>query len=240
VKPFILSGRTALVTGGTRGIGYAIAQRLIADGADVLVTGRQPIGNGPSGSEYLGVDFADQQAVDVFSDSMKKRQIDILINNAGVNKIGNFSEIDQDEFRMIQQVNLHAPFCLSQAVVEGMKSRAWGRIVNIASIWSKISKELRASYSASKFALDGMTVAMSAELARYGVLVNCVSPGFIDTDMTRQVLGKDGMKALAEMVPARRLGAPEEIANFVAWLAGPENTYISGQNIAIDGGFTRV
>ncbi len=229
-----------MVTGGTRGIGYAIAQRLIEDGAEVLVTGCQLSGKGPSGSEYFGVDFADQQAVDLFAESMKKRQIDILINNAGVNKIGRFAEIDQADFRNIQQINLHAPFCLSQAVVEGMKARSWGRIVNIGSIWSKISKEFRVSYSASKFALDGMTAAMSAELARYGVLVNCVSPGFIDTDMTRQVLGEDGMKELAEMVPARRFGSPDEIARFVAWLAGPENTYISGQNIAIDGGFTRV
>jgi len=129
---------------------------------------------------------------------------------------------------------------LCKAVLPHMVSNSWGRIVAISSIWGKISKPQRASYSTSKFAIDGMIAALAAEVAASGVLANSVAPGFIDTDLTRTVLGEAGMAEMAAMVPAKRFGQPEEIANFVAWLASPENTYISGQNIAIDGGFTRV
>ena len=108
------------------------------------------------------------------------------------------------------------------------------------SIFATISKERRGAYSASKFALDGMTAALAAEAAADGVLANCVAPGFIDTDLTRRVLGPKGMAEMAARIPARRLGKPAEIAAFVAWLASPENTYISGQQLVIDGGFSRV
>ena len=121
-----------------------------------------------------------------------------------------------------------------------MREQKWGRIVNISSIWGKISKAYRAPYSASKFAIDGLTAAISAEVAADGVLVNSVAPGFIDTDLTRNILGSEGMQQLALEVPIKRVGTTEEIAEFVVWLAGLDNTYISGQNIAIDGGFTRV
>ncbi len=140
----------------------------------------------------------------------------------------------------VQQVNVIAPFVLSQVVLPNMRKKKWGRIVNISSIWGKISKAYRAPYSASKFAIDGLTVAISAEVASDNVLVNSVAPGFIDTELTRGILGIDGMKKLANQVPIQRVGTTEEVAKFVAWLAGPDNTYISGQNIAIDGGFTRV
>ncbi|HIF36240.1 MAG TPA: SDR family oxidoreductase, partial [Candidatus Thioglobus sp.] len=133
-----------------------------------------------------------------------------------------------------------APLVLSQVVLPNMRKKKWGRIVNISSIWGKISKAYRAPYSASKFAIDGLTVAISAEVASDNVLVNSVAPGFIDTELTRGILGIDGMKKLANQVPIQRVGTTEEVAKFVAWLAGPDNTYISGQNIAIDGGFTRV
>jgi 3-oxoacyl-[acyl-carrier protein] reductase len=120
-----------------------------------------------------------------------------------------------------------------------MRERGWGRIVNIASIWSVVSRPGRGSYSASKFALDGLTAALAAEVAADGVLVNCVSPGFVDTELTRSVLGEDGVAQLVSEVPAGRLAQPDEIAALVAWLAGPENTFVSGQNIVIDGGFSR-
>jgi 3-oxoacyl-[acyl-carrier protein] reductase len=121
-----------------------------------------------------------------------------------------------------------------------MRQQRWGRIVNIGSIFGVVSKEFRAPYSASKFALDGMTAALAAEVASEGILANCVSPGVIDTELTRQVLSEAGIAELVTRIPIRRLGKPEEVAALVAWLVGPENTYISGQNIVIDGGFTRV
>jgi 3-oxoacyl-[acyl-carrier protein] reductase len=120
-----------------------------------------------------------------------------------------------------------------------MVGKNWGRIVNISSVWSKISKEHRAPYSASKFALDGMTLALAIEYAKHNVLANCVAPGFVDTDMTRGILGDEGISKLMQIVPIGRLAQPAEIATFVVWLTSESNTYITGQNIAVDGGFTR-
>ena len=235
-----LAGRRALVTGGTRGIGAAIAERLAADGAHVVVTGTSPQGKAPGGCEFRAADFADRRAVQALADSVDGMDVDILVNNAGINRIAPFAEIDPADFDAIHDINLRAAFLLCRAAVPGMRRRRWGRIINIASIFSTISRELRASYSASKFGMDGMTAALAAEVASDGILANCVSPGVIDTELTRRVLGEAGMAALAERIPARRLGRVEEIAAFVAFLAGPENTYISGQNLVIDGGFTRV
>jgi len=235
-----LAGKLALVTGGTRGIGAAIALRLLADGAQVVVTGTRPEGEGPAGSRYRAVDFSDVAATSAFAAEVAGLGVDILVNNAGINKVSPFAEIDPADFARIQQVNVTAPFLLARAVVPGMKTKGWGRIVTLSSIWGRISKAGRGAYSASKFAVDGLTAALAAEVAQFGILANCVAPGFIDTELTRQVLGEDGIKDLTAQVPARRLGRPEEIAAFVAWLAGPENSYISGQNLVIDGGFTRV
>lgn len=238
----MLNGKTALVTGGTRGIGKAIALRLLADGASVTITGRGPKADEESLKDciYMAVDFDNTLETEVFSKHISTMGFDILVNNAGMNVISPFAEIERADFEKIQRVNVTAPFLLCKAVVPHMAEKGWGRIVNIGSIWGLISKDQRGSYSASKFALDGMTAALAAEVASQGILVNCVSPGFVDTDLTRQVLGEQGMKDIAQQVPAKRLAQPAEIAAFVAWLSSPQNTYISGQNIAIDGGFTRV
>lgn len=237
-----LAGRCAVVTGGTRGIGAAIARHLLADGAAVTVTGTSAEGaaQAPEGCGYVAADFTDPRSLDECAARLTELAPDILINNAGINKVGPFAELDPADFTRIQAVNVTAPFRLIQAVLPAMKQRQWGRIVTISSIWGKISKEGRAPYSASKFAVDGMTAALSAEVAQFGILANCVAPGFIDTELTRRVLGQAGIDEMAAKVPARRLGRPEEVAAFVAWLAGPQNTYVSGQNIAVDGGFTRV
>lgn len=235
-----LSSRKALVTGGTRGIGKAIALRLLADGALVTVTGTRADGLAPEGCAYLAVDFSDLEAAKAFAAKVAEQGFDILVNNAGINKIAPFAEIDMTDFLAIQQVNVTAPMLLMRALAPGMRARGWGRIVNMGSIWGLISKAQRGSYSASKFALSGLTAALAAEVAADGVLVNCVAPGFIDTELTRRVLGEDGIANLTAQVPAKRLGTPEEVAAFVVWLAGPENTFISGQTMAIDGGFTHV
>ena len=235
-----LTHRSALVTGGIRGIGGAIAVRLLADGASVTVTGTRPEGKAPPGCAYRAVDFTDPAATEAFAAEVASWGLDILVNNAGINKIGPFDQVSPDDFDRIQAVNVRAPFVLCRAVLPSMRRRRWGRIVNICSVFGKVSKELRGPYSTSKFALDGMTAALAAEVAADGVLANCVSPGFIDTELTRRVLGEAGIERLVATVPIRRLGTAEEVAAFVAWLVGPENTFISGQNIAIDGGFTRV
>jgi NAD(P)-dependent dehydrogenase (short-subunit alcohol dehydrogenase family) len=222
-----LAGRRAVVTGGTRGIGAAVAERLARDGAEVAALGR------------ADADLADRAAAEALAARLASERVDVLVNCAGINAIAPFAEIDPADFDRIHEVNLRAPMLLCRAVVGGMRERGWGRIVNIGSIWGVVSRARRASYSASKFGLDGLTAALAAEVAADGVLANCVSPGVVETEMTRSVLGESGMAELVAQVPAGRLAQPAEVAELVAWLAGPANTFVSGQNVVIDGGFSR-
>jgi 3-oxoacyl-[acyl-carrier protein] reductase len=230
----------AVVTGATRGIGFAIAERLLNDGIEVIATGTKKDAKYPDGATYYPVDFLNDDSVDNFVEFLKQQQVDILVNNAGINKIGEFALIDVEDFDQILRVNLRTPFQLCQAVIPNMKNNNWGRIVNLTSIFGNISKEYRAPYSSSKFGLDGMTAALSAEVSEFGILANSVGPGFIDTDLTRNVLGDKGIAEIQKGIPMKRLGRIDEIASLVSWLVSEENTYISGQNLMIDGGFSRV
>lgn len=240
IRALDLAGKKVFVTGATRGIGRAIAQAFRAERARVIGTGT---GEGRNTAEfcdeYVRADFSDLGQIRACADFVRRAEPDVLVNNAGINKIAPFTEIDPDDFRRIQQVNVFAPFCLCQAAIPGMKRKGWGRIVSISSIWGKIGKEYRASYSASKFAIDGMTLALTVEHGADGILANCVAPGFTDTELTRRVLGEEGIRQMVSAVPARRMARVEEIARLVVWLGGPDNTYVTGQNIAIDGGFSR-
>jgi len=235
----LLAAKKALVTGGTRGIGRAIAAKLLDQGCEVVYTGRSdktPL----LGATFQKVDFLDTASCETFLSQLRLMDFDILVNNAGINRIAPFAEIPLKDFDDILHVNLRIPFQITQALISGMAGRGWGRIVNVSSVFGHVSKAHRASYSASKFALDGMTAAIAAEYAKQGVLINCICPGFITTELTQDVLGKEGMKAIAETVPMLRLGKPEEIANAVSFLCSPENTYMSGQTMVVDGGFVRV
>ena len=233
--------KRVFITGASRGIGAAIAKAYKVEGAFVVGTKTQNIDtNNDFCDEWYITDFSDEDQILGCADYLKSKDIDILVNNAGFNINENFSSIDLEVFKKIQQVNLIAPFLLCQAAVEGMEQKGWRRIVNISSIWGKISKTGRAAYSASKFALDGLTISLSAEYSSRGILANCVAPGFIDTSLTRRMLTANEITDLVSRVPIARLGSVSEIANLVLWLSSAENTFTTGQNIEIDGGFTRV
>ena len=233
--------KRVFITGASRGIGADIANSFKEQGA--YVVGTKTIDNDVKGdicNEWFIVDFSDEGQLLGCAEYLRSQNFDILVNNAGFNVNEEFALIDLDVFKKIQQVNLFAPFVLCQAVIGGMEQKGWGRIVNISSIWGKISKAGRAAYSASKFGLDGLTISLSAEYSSRGIMANCVAPGFIDTSLTRRMLKSDEIMDLVATVPIARLGSVEEVSKLVLWLASEENTFTTGQNIAIDGGFTRV
>ena len=230
--------KRVLITGATRGIGQAVARKFTSEGAFVVGTGTG-ISRPANIDEYITCDFTKYDDLENLCDQLKEFKINVLINNAGINIIDDFCNIDPEDFLRIQRVNVYAPFRLSQSVIPYMKEIGWGRIVSISSVWGKISKQGRASYSVSKFGIDGMMIAAANEFASQGILCNCVAPGFIDTEMTRKNLGTAGIEKILETVPIKRLAEVTEVANLVYMLGSEQNTYISGQNIAIDGGFTR-
>ncbi len=228
-----------VITGASRGIGSTIAKAFSDQGAYVVGTCTSPIRK-EFCSEWIISDFSDINQINECAERIKEIGPDVLINNAGINKISSFENIVANEFLLIHQINVFAPFRFCQAAIPNMKTKNWGRIINISSIWGKISKEFRASYSASKFALDGITLALAAEYSKCGILANCVSPGFTDTELTRNILSDIEIRNIALNIPINRLAAPNEIADYVLWLGSEKNTYVTGQNLAIDGGFTRV
>ena len=216
-------GKNILITGGSRGIGLAICNIFKSLGGNVISLNSKDC------------DFTK----DNIKESLKNiNNIDILVNNAGINKIDSFSEINDDDFDNIMKVNVRAPFILSKHIISNMKLNNWGRIVNIASIWGSKSKPQRTSYTTSKSALIGMTKTMAIEHAQYNILINSVSPGFTDTELTSKILTNKEKEKLINQVPIKRMADPKEIANTVAFLCSDLNTYITGQDIIVDGGFT--
>jgi 3-oxoacyl-[acyl-carrier protein] reductase len=243
-----LSGKTALITGATRGIGKAIADNFIEVGAKVILTGtkQNEIDNLNSENKnqavkWLMADFSTFDSIESFiNELIFFKSIDICINNAGINIIKPLSEISNQEYERLMSVNLTAPFSIIQSLVPKMKKQCFGRIVNIASIWSQITKPERSLYTTSKTGIVGFTRSMAVEYAADNILVNAVSPGFTRTELTEQSLSADEMNALAEQIPLQRFADPNEIAQTVLFLCSNLNTYITGQNIVVDGGFTLV
>lgn len=235
--------RKVLVTGATKGIGRAIAQKYKQQGWKVFGTGSSHINLANESynylDHYLAADLSDLDHIEVLAKHIQNQKFDTLINNAGINIINNFLDISSKDFLNIHRINVYAPFKLCQAAIPYMLENKWGRIVNISSVWGKKSKQGRASYSSSKFGLDGLTLAMNNEFAKDNVLCNCVAPGFIDTEMTWRNLGMPGVQKILENVPQNRLAKVEEVAGLVYMLGSDQNTYIAGQNISIDGGFSR-
>jgi NAD(P)-dependent dehydrogenase (short-subunit alcohol dehydrogenase family) len=237
----LFAGKKAFVTGASRGIGRAIAQALRSEGAWVIGTHARELGDaGDVCQEWVQANFLDVAQLTACAGRVRDAQPDVLVNNAGINKLAGFVDIDAEDFLAIHRVNVLAPLLLCQAAIPAMKAKGWGRIVNVSSVWGKLSKAQRGSYSASKFALDGLTLALAAEHTADGILANSIAPGFIDTELTRRVLGEADIASLVSGVPIRRLGHADEIARLVIWLASDLNSFIAGQNISIDGGLSRV
>ena len=243
-----LSGKTALITGATRGIGKAVADEFLRGGAQVILTGTKQAdikqfteANENPNIKWLVAEFSTQEGIDLFINKLKKiNPIDVCINNAGINIIKPFGGYSVAEYQRLLNINLMAPFMLVQHVIPGMKKRGYGRIVNIASIWSHITKPERSLYTISKTGLVGFTRSIAIEYASSNILVNAVSPGFTMTELTEQSLSADEIKDLSGQIPLGRFANPTEIAKTVLFLASDLNTYLTGQNIIIDGGFTLV
>ncbi len=249
MKEINLTGKTALITGGTRGIGHAIAQNFVDAGADIIVTGTKKGGKdllfrsiknvkSNQNIEYLVVDFNNTDQVYSFLDILKlKDRIDICVNNAGTNKIRMIKDICFEDIKNLHDVNLYAPFLILSVALEKMKKNRWGRVVNIGSLWSKLSRKGRSIYSSSKYALMGLTVTAALEYASYNVLVNMVSPGFVWTDLSKQTLTSEEKVDIESRIPVGKFAVPMDIADTVLFLCSEMNKYITGQNIIIDGGY---
>ena len=220
-----MSEKIALVTGASRGIGKAIAEQLERDGVKLLLPTRKEL------------DLLSNDSIDVYLESLRQ-QIDILVNNAGINRLGDFNAIKDSDLLDTIQINLVAPVRLTRGVIPGMIKRKYGRIVNISSIWSLISRPGRLTYSVSKSGLNAFTRSLAVEVAAYNILVNTVAPGYVNTELTRQNNTERELQNIRKMIPILRLAEPEEIACLVAFLCSEKNAYLTGQCLIIDGGYT--
>lgn len=231
-------GMKILVTGSSRGIGAAIAKNLIEQGAFVFGTSTNIKNLKNSRSlKWLEVDFLDQNSVDNFLDNVEEIGLfDACVNNAGINRIKPLKDISSVDFDNLLDVNLKGPYQICKLMSDLLPSG--GKIVNIASIWSVITKEKRSLYTATKAGLAGLSRALAVELGPKNILVNTLSPGFVLTDLTKESLSNEQIENLSIEIPLRRMAQPSEIAEVVSFLVSKKNTYLTGQNIIVDGAYT--
>jgi 3-oxoacyl-[acyl-carrier protein] reductase len=245
------SGKTALVTGASRGIGRAIAVALAKGGATVFCTSTKEggcadtlaaaaaLGAGAGSAHALVVDVASAPAVEALAKTVLERagKLDFLINNAGITRDGLFLRMDAEDFDAVLATNLRGSFLVCKAFARAMAKARGGRIVNIGSVVGLTGNAGQANYAASKAGLIGLSKSLAQELAGRGVTVNTIAPGFIDTDMTA-VLTAEVKDAMLKQIPLARFGTPEDIAQAVAFLCSDAGSYITGQTLVVDGGMT--
>jgi 3-oxoacyl-[acyl-carrier protein] reductase len=245
---FDLSGKTALVTGASGGIGNAIAKALHAQGAAVVLSGTRADAltalKDELGARAFAVtcnlsDSASVEALAKNAEAAAGAPIDILVNNAGVTKDNLFIRMKDEEWDQVIAVDLTAAFRLSRSVLRNMMKKRWGRIVSITSVVGAIGNPGQGNYAAAKAGLVGMTKSLAAEVGSRNITVNCVAPGFVTTPMT-DALTEDQKKALFERIPAGRFGAPSDIAAAVVFLASEEAGYVTGQTLHANGGMAMI
>ncbi len=240
---FDLTGKTALVTGASGGIGGSIARALHAQGATVGLSGtrREALealaGELGSRAHVLPCNLADAAEVEALVGNAEKAmgQLDILVNNAGLTRDGLAMRMKDEDWQTVIDVNLGAAFKLARAAMRGMMKRRWGRIISITSIVGVTGNPGQANYAASKAGLIGMSKSLAAELASRSITVNCVAPGFIATAMT-DALDDKQKEGINARIPMGRMGAPDEIAAAVVYLASPEAGYVTGHTVHVNGG----
>ncbi len=242
-------GRVALVTGGSRGIGKAIVEALANEGAKVAFVYRSSKESADALVEELASkqqetfalqgDVASKKDADRIVDEVieKWEKIDILVNNAGIIRDGLLATMSEEDWTAVINTNLNSCFNFCQAVTRPMMSNRYGRIINMSSVASSVGNPGQTNYAASKAGIIGFSRCFAAEVARRGITVNSVAPGFIETDMTVAVRNAAG-DMIKKKIPARRLGLPSDIANATLFLAREESSYITGQTITVDGGLT--
>lgn len=243
MKAIDLTGQTAFVTGSTRGIGRAIAEGLYAAGAAVAVVGRDADRAAAVAAELgeraagFGCDVADQAQVEAAMGAAEGAlgPVTILVNNAGLTRDNLLLRLSGEDWDAVLDANLKGAFHTTRAVLKGMMKRRGGRIINISSVVGLTGNKGQANYAASKAGLIGFTKSVAKEYASRGILVNCIAPGFIETDMTRALPG-EARDALLGQIALGRLGQPADIANAVLFLASDLAGYVTGQVLVVDGG----
>ncbi len=241
-----LSGQVALVTGASRGIGRAIALELARQGALVVGTATSANGAAAIGEAFqsagttgrgVALDVTDAPACEALIDSLQKagEAPGILVNNAGITRDNLAMRMKDEEWASVIDTNLSSVFRLCRLVMRPMMKARHGRIINITSVVGSSGNPGQANYAAAKAGVAGMTRALARELGSRGITVNCVAPGFIDTDMTR-ALSPEQTAALTQGIPLGRFGQPDDVAAAVAFLAGPGAGYISGVTLHVNGG----
>ena len=234
--------RVALVTGGTRGIGKAIVKRLKDAGLTVAAGYAGNEENARKVAEELGV-FIVKGSVDNFDDCKRAAQeveaalgpIDVLVNNAGITRDGFFHKMSKDQWQEVIHTNMDSVFNMTRQVIEGMRERNWGRIINISSINGQKGQAGQTNYSAAKAGMIGFTKALAMESANKGITVNCVAPGYTSTEMV-SAIAPAVLEKIVGGIPVGRLGTPEEIAEITAFLVSDNASFITGATIAINGG----